>query len=202
MGVEFMKPILLDVPEQFETERLVLRAPKCGDGVILSESIRESFTYLNEWIFDHVPEIDEAEENARKSYANFFLRERFEFYIVNKTSGEFLGACLLLGIRWDVRRFEIGFWIKESASGHGYMTEAVNGVTNFTFKHFNANRIEIRCDTKNIASRRVAEKCGYHLEATLIKDYMKPFNDSDELVDTCIYTKVRLEDGTYGYPTV
>lgn len=79
------------------------------------------------------------------------------------------------------------------------MTEAVNGVTNFAFKHLNANRIEIRCDTKNTASRRVAERCGYHLEAIFIKNYINP---SGELANDCIYTKVRLEDGSYGYPSL
>ncbi|HLR62964.1 MAG TPA: hypothetical protein VK097_11090 [Lentibacillus sp.] len=38
-----MNPILLDIPEQFETERLLLRAPQSGDGVMVNKAIRESF---------------------------------------------------------------------------------------------------------------------------------------------------------------
>lgn len=77
------------------------------------------------------------------------------------------------------------------------MTEAVNGLTNFTSEKLHANRVEIHCDRRNLASRKVAERCGYHLEAILIKNSVDPFN---ELRDDCIYAKVRLADGTLGYP--
>lgn len=39
VGVQ--KPILLDLPESFETERLIIRAPKVGDGQALNEAIEE-----------------------------------------------------------------------------------------------------------------------------------------------------------------
>ncbi|BBI33849.1 GNAT family N-acetyltransferase [Cohnella abietis] len=194
-----MKPILLDIPEQFETERLLLRAPLFGDGVIINEAIRESFKTLNEWLnwADHIPEIEETEANVRKNRANFLLREGFIFYMLEKASGVFIGTCGLVRIDWNVRKFEIGYWIRNSASGHGYMTEAVNGLTEYAFNYFDANRIEILCDTKNTASRMVAERCGFHLEAILKKNFINPFG---ELRDDCIYAKVRLEDRMYGYP--
>ncbi|MFD1677503.1 GNAT family N-acetyltransferase [Alicyclobacillus fodiniaquatilis] len=196
-----MKPVLFDVPERVETERLILRAPQSGDGVHLHTAIKHSFASLSEWIFDHIPEMDEAEEIVRKSYARFLLRERLEFYMFEKASGLFVGSCQLLGIQWRVKRFEIGYWITDSASKKGYMTEAVHQLTDLAFRHFGANRVELRCDSKNGASRKVAERCGYHLEAILINDYMKPFAEIEEIVDTCLYAQVRLNDGSYGYPT-
>ncbi|WP_407681731.1 GNAT family N-acetyltransferase [Pseudalkalibacillus salsuginis] len=91
---------------------------------------------------------------------NFLLRDEFTFYILDKLSGAFIGTCSLVRVDWQVRRFEIGYWIRQSASRQGFMSEAVDGVTQFAFKNLQANRIEIRCDTRNSASCRVAELCG------------------------------------------
>ena len=35
-------PILLDIPEQFETERLLMRAPRAGDGAVVNTSLLET----------------------------------------------------------------------------------------------------------------------------------------------------------------
>jgi ribosomal-protein-serine acetyltransferase len=199
-GGVVMNPILLDIPEQFETERLLLRVPQVGDGAMVNEAIRESYEFLTEWIWsDHIPETEENEASARKHRANFFLRDTFTFYILDKVSGMFIGSCSLVRIDWQVRRFEISYWIRQSASRHGYMSEAVDGVTQFAFKNLQANRIEIRCDTRNSASRRVAERCGYHLEAILINNFI---DQAGDLGDDCIYTKVRLKNGSFGYTTL
>lgn len=42
-----MNPILLDIPEQFETERLLLRVPQIGDGAMVNEAIRDSYELGN-----------------------------------------------------------------------------------------------------------------------------------------------------------
>ena len=196
-----MNPILLNLPEWFQTERLILRAPVNGDGIIVNEAMRESFTQLNQWMHwaDHIPEVEETEENVRRNRAKFMLRERFMFYIMDKYSDRFIGTCSLVRVNWNALQFEIGYWIRDSASGYGYMTEAVNGLTDFVDKYLNANRIEIRCDTRNLASRKVAERCGYHLEAILIQNSIDPVG---QIRDDCLYVKVRMEDGTLGYPTL
>ncbi|MCF6410672.1 hypothetical protein [Pseudalkalibacillus salsuginis] len=69
-----MNPILLDIPEQFETERLLLRAPQNGDGAMVNEAIRESYEFLHEWMkwANHIPETEETEANARTS-SEFFI---------------------------------------------------------------------------------------------------------------------------------
>lgn len=106
-----MNQILLDIPEQFETERLILRAPQFSDGARVNAAIRESLEFLREWMWwaDHVPEIEETEGNVRRHRANFLLREAFTFYMLDKVSQDFIGTCSLVRIDWHVRRFEIGY---------------------------------------------------------------------------------------------
>jgi ribosomal-protein-serine acetyltransferase len=196
-----MNSILFDFPDRFETERLLLRSPQPGDGRTVMEAIEESHQTLKKWMkfAQHIPTIEESEERARLSWINFLKREDLQLLIFDKTSKAFLGSTGLHRIDWNVRKFEIGYWIRDSASGKGYVSEAVQGVTQFAAEYLNANRIEIRCDVMNSASRKVAERCGYHLEAIFLKSFVAP---DGSLRDDCIYSKVRLEDGTLGYPVI
>jgi hypothetical protein len=42
--------ILKDFPDHFESERLLIRAPRFGDGAQVNQAILESFTELNRWM--------------------------------------------------------------------------------------------------------------------------------------------------------
>ena len=46
-------------------------------------------------------------------------------------------------------------------TGNGYMTEALEGVTEYLIKTSKFNKILAGCVSKNTASKRVLEKCGY-----------------------------------------
>lgn len=195
-----MNPILLDFPHEFETERLLMRWPLPGDGARVNEALVESRDELKLWMpwAVHLPSVEESEENVRRAHARFLLREDLRLHMFLKTSGRFLGSTGLHRIHWDVGRFEIGYWIRTSASGQGLVTEAVHGIVRWASDHLEARRIEIRCDARNIRSRKVAERCGFHLEAVLLQD--EP--DVDGLPsDTPIYVKLRLPDGDWGYPS-
>ena len=85
---------------------------------------------------------------------------------------------------WEVPRFEIGYWLRTSRSGQWYMSEAVRGLTDFAATRLGARRLEIRMDHDNAASRRVAERSGYPLEAILHNDRR---NLDGEVVHSCIY---------------
>jgi RimJ/RimL family protein N-acetyltransferase len=101
--------------------------------------------------------------------------------------GRLLGGCGLHCIDWNVRRFEIGYWRRTSA-GPGLIDEAVQALTRFAFDELRAQRVEIRMDARNDASRRVAERNGYTFEGVLRADSLTP---SGEPRDTRLYARVR-----------
>ncbi len=84
--------------------------------------------------------------------------------------------------------FEIGYWIRTSETGKGYITEAVNALTVYGFGELKADRIFIRCDDRNPASARVAEKAGYQLEGIMRNDSLA--NDGS-LRSTRLYARIR-----------
>ncbi|MGH3087678.1 MAG: GNAT family N-acetyltransferase, partial [Rubrobacteraceae bacterium] len=95
-------------------------------------------------------------------------------------------------IDWDVPRFEIGYWLRTSFTGKGYMTEAVKGIAAFAFDELGAQRVEIKCDPLNEKSVRVAKRCGFRLEAELRNNERSP---SGELRNTLVYSMLPEERG-------
>ena len=83
--------------------------------------------------------------------------------------------------------FEIGYWLRTPHCGKGYMNEAVAAIERMCFELFKAARMEIRCDARNVRSRRVAERAGYTLEGILRHQERAP---DGELRDTCVYAKL------------
>jgi RimJ/RimL family protein N-acetyltransferase len=87
--------------------------------------------------------------------------------IFEAASDRFLGGCGLHRMDWNLGTFDSGYWLRSTAQGHGFMREAVTLLTRLAFDELKANRVQIRMDTRNLRSRRVAEEVGYHFEGTL-----------------------------------
>jgi len=63
--------------------------------------------------------------------------------------------------------FEIGYWLRTSETGKGYMHEAIALLEQYAFTVLGANRIAITAASTNHKSCLVATASGYQLEATL-----------------------------------
>ena len=165
-----MKPILRDFPDEIETERLLIRAPRPGDGRELRAAVKDSWDELKQWMPWATGELpDEAyyEVRVREGQAKFLLREDLMLLLFKKGTSTIVGSSGLHRINWNVPRFEIGYWVRTPYAGQGYITEAVQGIAAFAFDTLGARRVEIRCDAKNERSAAVAWRAGFELEATL-----------------------------------
>ncbi len=159
-------PILLDFPDHLETERLLIRAPKPGDAPAIHAAINESMDNLRHWMpwADPHETVDELETFLRSMVARFITREELMLLLWRKSDGLFVGGSGLHRIDWSVPRFEIGYWVRASLEGQGYITEAVNGISQFAFDTLGAERVEIRCDSRNQRSAAVAKRAGFSLD--------------------------------------
>ncbi|MDQ2730971.1 MAG: GNAT family N-acetyltransferase [Armatimonadota bacterium] len=161
-----LKPILRDFPDVIETERLIIRPPQPGDGRALNEAVLESLESLRPWMpwAREAPSVEDSEEYCRRSYAQWISREDLPLLLFLKDSDAVVGASGLHPRNWDVPSFEIGYWRRTGFGQRGYITEAVRAITHFGFKSVGARRIQIRCDSRNGRSQRVAERVGYQFE--------------------------------------
>ncbi|WEZ70030.1 GNAT family N-acetyltransferase [Bacillus altitudinis] len=187
-----MNPLLLDIPLQLETERLILRAPhQTGDGKIVNQAIKDSFSELKAWLpfAQKLPTAEETEINLRNAHINFLKRDSFRFLIFDKNSNHFIGTTSLQRIDWTIPKCEIGYWVNTKFSGNGYMTEAVEKLADFGLNNIKFRRIEIRCESTNLKSRAIPEKLGFVFEGTLRNDDLSA--DGNKLTDTCFYSIIR-----------
>lgn len=184
-----MKPILIDFPEQFTTERLLIRKPMPGDGKAVYDAIQASLSELKEFMpWAHRNQtVDDVEVNMREAHAKFLTREDLRLHLYDKETGEFIGSSGLHRINWSVPKFEIGYWIDTRHSGKGFITEATQAITEFAFAELKARRVEIRCDSTNTKSRAIPEKLGFTLEGILKNDGLSA--DGETVRDTCVYAK-------------
>ncbi len=58
--------------------------------------------------------------------------------------GRYLGGTGLHRIDWGVGAFEIGYWVRASAHGKGFVTEGAELLTKFAFEALHANRVSIQ----------------------------------------------------------
>jgi RimJ/RimL family protein N-acetyltransferase len=186
--------ILRDFPSSFDTARLTIRGSQSGDGAEVNAAVIESLNELRPWLLwaQTAPTLEESEINARKAQARFLLREELWLLLFLKGTNTLVGSSGLHRIDWSVPRFEIGYWVRTSYAGQGYITEAVAGIANFAFDTLGAKRVEIRCDAKNERSAAVARRLDFTLEGTLRCDDRRPL--TGELRDTLIFAKVKPEE--------
>src|SRR5215207_2328668 len=103
-------PLLIDVPESFDTERLTIRAPRAGEGAELNAAVLESIEELRQWMpwATPVPTVENSEAYGRQARARFIAREELALRFFLKGTDDFVGSSGLMVRGWDVPAFEIG----------------------------------------------------------------------------------------------
>lgn len=191
-----MKPILLNLPIPITTPRLVLRPPQVGDGIAVNEAILESFDVLSQFMpwAKEKPSVDDSEEFVRQAAANWILKNNDEPYLplfmFEKHTNHFIGATGYHHYDWTVPCIETGYWIRSSSADQGFMTEAVNAITQYAFRQLGMKRIAITCDVDNVRSKKITERLGYQLETTIKANRVKV---TGEISDTLVFARYNLE---------
>jgi RimJ/RimL family protein N-acetyltransferase len=169
MMTRIENPILLDIPDRFETDRLILQVHLLEFAEAMHAATDESHKELRPWMpwAKNKQSIDEVRAFIRRSQAGYLLRNDFPYSLLAKDDGRYIGNCGVHSRDWAVPSFEVGYWIRTSEAGKGYTTEAVQALTRYFMDEVGAQRMLIRCDVRNKASAAVARKCGYRLEGTM-----------------------------------
>lgn len=95
-------------------------------------------------------------------------------WAIRKNNGELIGVIGYHG-RYGKgsHKDEIGYWIAKDYWGKGIMSGALQKVCEKGQNEYDLVRIEAPIFAFNIHSQKVAEKCGFVLEGTMRKAYLK-----------------------------
>lgn len=181
---------LIPLFEELRGPRVVVRPYRLEDADALFAAVAESRQHIWPWMpwGDQHQTVDDSRDFILRTQAKWLLREDMTVGFFEASSERYLGGSGLHPRGWDVPAFEIGYWIRASAEGHGYVAETVRLLTDFAFESLGAQRVMIRCDARNTRSAAVAERLGFVREAHL-RNEVRTHTDS-ALRDTLVFSLV------------
>ena len=184
------QPTLYDLPHELRGTRVCLRPYAVGDGVVVQQAIEESRDLLRPWMAwtDSRRTVQECEIYVRKALAKWITQEDVTVGMWDCSTDRYLGGIWLYHIDRDVPAMEIGYWVRASAQGQGYVTEAVTLLCKLAFITFAAQRVKIQCDAANTRSVNIPHRLGFVHEATL-RNHSR--NTMGELTDQLIFALTR-----------
>ena len=157
-------------PERHDAAGFVLRAYRPGDGAAMQEAKAGSYEHLRPWVTWAKPEetVEENEVLARQFHARYLLGEDFVIGVWSADQTELLGGTDFR-VAGELRPAdgvgEIGMWLRVDRAGRGLGTAVLVAMLRWGLSEaWPWHRLEWRCDSDNVASRRVAEKAGLALE--------------------------------------
>jgi RimJ/RimL family protein N-acetyltransferase len=105
--------------------------------------------------------------------------------------GRFVGLALAPEIDREAREVELGYIVHPAARGRGLATEMLRLLTRWAFDDLGAHRIELVINVENVASERVAERCGYTREGVARSIHLK----QDIRTDAAIWSRLPSDPG-------
>ncbi len=146
--------------KSLKTERLNLRRLYLKDTKQYFKVIGSSDKVSKYTLWEPHKNIDETEMLMREWVSQYNDNNFYKWAIVLKTTGELIGIIQLL--RFDIQNnsCEVAYLLGENYWNHGYMTEALNEVLNFSFTELGLSFINADHYSENIASGKVLLKAG------------------------------------------
>ncbi|HZC06259.1 MAG TPA: GNAT family N-acetyltransferase [Ktedonobacterales bacterium] len=162
-------PTLTPVSEELRGPRVILRRHRASDAPDLFAALQAARERLAPWLGfpDRLQSIEATRDWLLICEARWLERKMLGYAIRDGDTGVYLGGVDLHSIEWGRRFFALGYWLRDGAEGHGYMSEAVRLVTDYVFTELAAEKVALRCDARNMRSAAVAERLGFVREARL-----------------------------------
>lgn len=148
--------------------RIVIKGKLVNLRLIMQEDIEEIFSVTSDLSergeYWHLNFNSEVAFKKRYSETGFWSND-FGTMLITDKNNKIVGEITYFKGLWYMPGYEVGYQIyRNEDRGKGYITEALKIFTAYLFEAKNINRLEIEVTVGNVASRKVAEKCGFKYE--------------------------------------
>lgn len=192
-----MHKMLLDLPDQLETERLILRPYRPGDGEAYFDVCVRNKDHLLPFEEGNpalaVSSLDDAEILVREFAASWIKREAFFLSGWDKSTGAWIVQIYIGAVDWNLPEFEIGYFVDCDHEGQGFVTEAVHAALELVFLTLGAHRARLGCNETNTRSWCVAERCGFVREGHIRQNRKHILREDGTLSGDYLYGMLRSE---------
>ncbi len=173
---------------RLETGRLYLRPYRVADAAWYGEMAKRNHRHLARFESGNAAFGIADEAGARVVLHSFAeLAQQRTAWLLGaflKGTDEFVAQVYVGAADPGLPRFTIGFFADGAHEGRGYVTEAVRAAVRHLFAGLGAQKVDLWCDDTNVRCRRVAERCGFRLEAHRVGDQRHP---DGTISGTCVY---------------
>ena len=185
-----MQLYLFDIPTEISTERTHLRRLREGDGPAIHRLVQSNRHQLSNYFPTTVPATSDpqrAEEFVLERLAHWLLQEEYTLVVQPLGQERVCGMVRVFRIDWRVPAAEVGYFLDEAQSGQGWMTEILQAVADYAAEHLRMKRLTLRISPDNLASQRVAIKCGFEQEGILRSSFRQ---GDGRLIDALVFGRV------------
>ncbi len=146
-----------------ETERFILKLleEKYVNNIFSILSNPRVIENLN---MDIHTSVDDTINMIKDYFEEFSEGKKYPYEIIDKKSGEFIGVFLIKLDLYDEDCYEFTIYLDEKFWNKGIYTEILPYMTQVAFEEIKTGNFRGFVMEKNIASKKVLEKCGFKLE--------------------------------------
>jgi RimJ/RimL family protein N-acetyltransferase len=146
---------------------VTLRPWREGDAGAVAEACRDAD--IVRWL-DQVPQPytrADARDYIAATAQNWRDGTAASFAVTDAESGEVLGSISVHWVDAEQAVGEVGYWVTAHTRRRGVASRALRLVARWATHEGGVERLQLRADVRNTASRRVAEKAGFQEEGVL-----------------------------------
>ena len=157
-----------------ETERLILRLINECSAQDWFDAIAEHPEHFHAWNAWNPYEMTfkKAAEILKRNIEGTLCGEKLGLAVYEKDTGAFVGDVAATSILQDEGIAEIGYWIRSSASGRGYMYESLKQLCTFLYEEVQMKHIIARVHPSNQKSLALLERLKF-----------KPSGEKRDIID-------------------
>lgn len=162
-------------PELIVADGLSIRRYTSTDVLQLHDAIIESTQHLEPWMawITHEPLSFSQRAQLLEEWSDQW--ENHEDFLMGVFVDDDLVASTGLHPRGGLDVIQIGYWVHVRHVKHAVASRIVNALTTVAFETWNQiDRVEIHVDENNLASIKVAERCGFVLCGSENREPLSP----------------------------
>ncbi|AVK60805.1 ribosomal protein acetylating enzyme [Lactobacillus sp. CBA3605] len=148
-------------------KHISLKPTELADAEPLFDLVAANRTHLKPWL----PWVDQTKTVAdERQFIEAMLTKQAHgtvFITTIVVDGEVAGMLDIHNISSVNKNGEIGYWLGQAFVGKGVMTKSVERLEELAFTELDLHKLSLGAMVANQASRQVAERRHYHLDATL-----------------------------------
>ncbi|MHC0037644.1 GNAT family N-acetyltransferase [Pseudoneobacillus sp. C159] len=171
-----------------ETDRLILREVTLGNAadILVYLSDPEVMKYYGLAPFEGIKDAEDEIGWYRKIWTE---ETGIRWGITLKGTDTVIGSCGFHQLSKQHLRADIGAELAKEYWGKGIVSETFQAILTYGFKELKLNRIQALIEPDNIASQKLAEKCGFTREG-LLRQYEYTNGKFDNLY---MYSRLKEE---------